>query len=154
LRLETGAPITYDYITTVLRANLQNYLLPHKFVQDSSYFFRNPSKYNQKTVRQSRKYLAENCLSYGDLMGEFLSKLLLTKEKDWITAVLHNFVEHNESREDRPRWMAKMKVVRLALTGGEPGPSVAETMTVLGRERSLSRLSNVKNVIDSQDDNH
>jgi glutamyl/glutaminyl-tRNA synthetase len=75
-------------------------------------------------------------------MDDFVSQLSSLDAADWDTARLHEIVEIKD--EERPRWTAKMKVVRLALTGGEPGPSIAETMAVLGKERVLQRMETIK----------
>jgi len=89
------------------------------------------------------KYLSDNSLTYTALMSDFLSRLSSVPDDQWTTEHLHEIVEIKPD-EDRARWTAEMRVARLALTGGEPGPSVAETMAVLGRDRVQERFQNVE----------
>lgn len=145
-RLETGDPITKDYIHAVFRANLQNYLLPETFVKSSSYFFCEPAQFAAKAVRQVTKYLTENNVTYKDLMATLIAQVTSCSEENWNTAGLHDIVELKDEKE-RPRWTAQMRVVRLALTGGEPGPSVTDTMAVLGKDRTTKRLMQVEHVV-------
>jgi hypothetical protein len=138
-RLETGAPITRDYISLVFHANLQNHLLPAPFAASSSYFFRAPASPNAKLLRQVAKFLSDHGLTYPALMSDLLARLSVVAADRWTVERLHDAVEVKPD-DDRARWTATMRAVRLALTGGEPGPSVAATMAVLGRDRVLCRL--------------
>jgi len=138
-RLETGAPITRDYIALVFHANLQNYLLPAPFVASSSCFFRAPASPDAKLLRQVSKYLSDHGLTYAALVSDLVARLSAVESGRWTAERLHDVVEAKPD-DDRARWAAAMRAVRLALTGGEPGPSVAATMAVLGRDRVLCRL--------------
>ena len=142
-RLETGEPITDDYVHCVLRANVQNYVLSKTFVESSSYFFCMPSGFNQKTVQKITRYLGENHLSHNDLMGPFIADVENINESEWKSENLHKIVEI-KSEEDRARWTTQMRIVRLLLTGGASGPSVADTMAVLGKKRTVQRLKNTE----------
>lgn len=143
-RLETGESITNDYVHAIFRSNFQNYILPDTFVKSSTYFFRAPPQFAPKALRQVAKYMAEKNATYTDLMGSLVKRV--TDCEEWTPARLQEIVELKDDAE-RPRWTAQMRVVRLALTGGEPGPSVADTMVMLGKGRTTERLKQIEKVV-------
>ena len=141
-RLETGTPITRDYIHRAFRANLPNYILPASFVESSSYFFRAPTTYEKRPLTQTRRFLETNDATIHHLIKVAIVSLSELGKGEWEPEKLQAVVEMEEG-EERKWWVAKMRAVRLALTGGHPGPSVVDTMLVLGRERSIERLESL-----------
>ncbi|KAI5806954.1 hypothetical protein EDC01DRAFT_724780 [Geopyxis carbonaria] len=131
-RLETGAEFGLDYIRAVLHANQQNYTLPGDFVGQSAYFFAAPD-YANKAAKKTLRDLA------GMDISAFVDEVEKIGEDEWAVETLAPVMDAGRD-EDHKNWRARMRFVRLALAGGLPGPSVAATMAVLGRERSLDRL--------------
>ncbi|KAL7275026.1 Glutamate--tRNA ligase mitochondrial [Rhizina undulata] len=145
--LETGEPITEDYIGRVLHYNVRNYTIPSDFVSASSYFFKEPdfsvmSKPVIKSKNQLSKFLSQNAVKIYDIMKPLVEPLNKLSEAEWTVEKLK---ELTDSKEDG-LWQYRMKAVRLGLAAGNSGPSVAETMFVLGKERSMKRLGKLEEI--------
>lgn len=54
-----------------------------------------------------------------------------------------NAPEEAEGEEKMGRWKTGMRALRTVLAYAMPGPGMAVTMEVLGRERTLARLERV-----------
>jgi len=147
--LENGEPITPEYIRAFLHANINAYCLPETFVASSAPLFTaRPStdtKEAQKIVRQIKKYLTEEKVTYEELMDETITAFQKLEGNEWKVETLQDI--SNKGQEDRPRWTAKMRTLRLALMAGVTGPSVAATMKLLGKERAMGRIESAKTIL-------
>lgn len=144
LRIETGAPLTRDYVRTVLKSNLQNYTTSSHFATVTSYFFRQPT-FDQEpsfpAIRNLLKFFKQSGCSIAELYHGFLEEVekIPDTPKDWTVENIKKVV-HFEMELDEEVWQFRMRMLRLALTAGVSGPSVADIMYVLGKERSLQRF--------------
>ena len=103
-------------------------------------------EFKPKVVKQINRYLSENNMTYFELMEFFIAGLEKRSNEDWTYENLHKYVELKEM-ENRTKWNNKMRLVRLAIAGGEHGPSVAQTMVILGKERTMKRLAQVEGIL-------
>ena len=145
-RLENGDKITEEYVIAFYRANHTADCLPYRVVEKRTYFFRAPSDFCQKAVRRIRKFLAEKDTTFSELMELPITALSKLPDESWREVPLHGLIQRQDI-EYRDRWTARMNTMRLALTGGEPGPPVATTMAILGKDRTMRRLAHIGSVI-------
>lgn len=155
-RLETGAPLDHAYVSRVLHANQQNYLLPSSFADESRFFYVAPPR-RSKAMKRVRRQVAtwlkrQPHLTYTTLMAPLLARLHAVPTEHWNVTRLEEVVarpsldpkkEGETEQTVRELWTAQMRALRLALAEALPGPTLASTMYVLGRERALQRIEDV-----------
>lgn len=115
-------------------------------VEKRAYFFQAPSGFCQKTVGKIRKFLTEKDTTFSGLMELPIAMLSKVPDGTWREVNLQNLIQRQET-ECRDSWTTRMNTMRLALTGGESGPSVATTMAILGKDRTMKRLAHIGLVI-------
>lgn len=146
--LETGAPLTREYARVVLLANLGNYLTPEKFAAASHYFFQRPSFQKEdalKPIKNLVKFFRQSGCSVSELYHGFVEEVekIPDTEEGWTVDALNKALLW-EQPLDPEIWVLRMRLLRLALADGVSGPGLAETMWVLGKERSLERIKGVE----------
>lgn len=140
--MDTGAPITKEYIEQVLTVNLGNYLLPATFPDVSAYFFTAPSeeKYPPKAMRKIQKYLDESNTTYSELFAPILAELKRPVDDEGVCKTGEDWKGYLVDNGDKDRWTALMRALRVALAGGEAGPAIGEVLEVIGRETAVERI--------------
>ncbi|KAH0602597.1 uncharacterized protein H6S33_008678 [Morchella sextelata] len=136
-KLETGEPITTDYVRAVLKADVKNYLNPTEFAQKSNYFFTHPtfdSKASLKAIVNFRKLTG---MSSAEIYYGFIEAVERTPE--WTPEALKALQLYAHDL-DEEAWTNRMRLLRIAVCGGRSGPSMADTMLILGKERVVQRL--------------
>jgi glutamyl-tRNA synthetase len=102
-----------------------------EMADNSAFFFRPPSSYDEKAVRkhvnpEALQLLAEACLKLEALA-------------DWSASAIHELI--NGIAIARGVSLGKLaQPMRLAVCGGTISPPIDATLEILGREESLSRL--------------
>lgn len=146
-KLETGAPLTREYVRFVLLANLGNYLMPEKFAAATHYFFRRPSFQKEdalKPIKNLVKFFRQSGCSVSELYHGLVEEVekIPDTEEGWTLDALNKALLW-EQMLDPEIWVLRMRLLRLALADGASGPGLAETMWILGKERSLERMKGV-----------
>lgn len=146
-KLENGFPLTREYIHAVFITNLGNYLTPEKFGATTAYFFKRPSFRAETALRSIKnlvKFFRQSGCSVWDLyhgIVEEVEKIPDTSEGWTIDAL--KVVLNWEQMLDIEVWALRMRLLRVALADGASGPSLADTMWVLGKERCLERMKGI-----------
>lgn len=146
-KIETGASITRDYIRKILHANVQNYTTPAKFAEISYYFFKPPIHNSGPalgSIKNLLKFFKQSGCSVAELWHGFIEEVekIPDTPKKWTVENLKNAVLF-EQELDEEAWKTRMRLLRLAVTGGASGPHLADTMWVLGKKRTLERIRGV-----------
>ncbi|KAI5840251.1 glutamyl-tRNA synthetase [Morchella snyderi] len=136
-KLETGEPITTDYIRAVLKADVKNYLNPHDFAQKSNYFFTTPTFDSKESLKAIVNFRKVTGLSTAELYYGFTEEVERTPE--WTLSALKD-LQHYGRDLDEETWAHRMRLLRIGVCGGRSGPSMAETMLLLGRARVAQRM--------------
>lgn len=136
-----------DYMAQVLKADAKNYISAVEFVKSHSYFFlKSPSTVDGMAMGQEQTNLVRSELL------QALQPLDEKPGKSWnhdaiASAVESAFVailKRATHDADAPMTSLKRKdiwtVVRAMLTGGEKGPSLIETMEILGYQIVTERI--------------
>ena len=132
-----------DYFSTT--KNKERSILPEK--KEDQYVLR----YIKKTSKSSLRELADNILkvliprlaelSPEDWNRENLGKIMECFREDWKSGV-------NQVGPRLPDHPAVcIHFIRWSLTAGWSGPSISQTMAILGRETTLQRLANMPKII-------
>lgn len=142
-----------DYIDRVLRSDAKNYTRAKDFVRTHSYFFlKNPQVFQQhaeqSVEREKRARISQAILSS-------LEGLAVGDQVKWdhdslaeaVAQAMHMLVEPatGQSTEQQIKKKEVWQVLRVILTGGDKGPSLIETMEILGPEVVLNRVRNYHN---------
>jgi glutamyl-tRNA synthetase len=99
--------------------------------------------------KAAKKHLRPAAL---DLLRDLLARLEPIDDADWNEASLEPCFEATVSAHDAK--MGKLaQPVRVAVTGGPNSPGIYETLSALGRERTLERLSRAITAIESRIEN-
>jgi len=120
-----------------------------EFEELTSFFFEEP-KVDPKLLVQKGRTAEETTVALSSLIPH-ISPVTST---DWTTAkleeVCRTFVEEN------PAWNVKdlFMTLRIALTGRTVSPPLFETMEVLGREKTVSRLQKAADLLSFNSDGH
>lgn len=120
-----------------------------EFEDLTSFFFEEP-KVDPKILVQKNRTAAETSAALSSLIPH-ISSITTT---DWTTVkleeVCRNFVKEN------PAWNVKdlFMTLRIALTGRTVSPPLFETMEVLGREKTVSRLQKAVDLLSFNSDGH
>jgi glutamyl-tRNA synthetase len=106
-----------------------------EMAQNSAFFFRAPTAYDEKAVR---KHVTPESLR---LLADAVAKL--TELKDWSAPAIHELINGVAVAHDAP--LGKLaQPIRLAVCGGTISPPIDATLEILGREQSLARLAKAK----------
>lgn len=111
------------------------------FVKDiyneGKFFFEAPNSYDEKAIKKAWNE------ETGNILTEFSTKLEpLNFESETIKEEIHHFAE------SKNLGMGKvMMPLRLSLVGELKGPDVPDIMNILGKEETLSRISNAINIL-------
>ncbi|KAI0367459.1 glutamyl-tRNA synthetase [Pilatotrama ljubarskyi] len=100
-----------------------------------SFFFVEPDYSSPEAGKMRQSLPSENYI----LVVDRLVSRLRNTELRWETASLSELL-HDENAKTSLKQKEYMTILRHALTGMKTGPSVADILYVLGRERSLARL--------------
>lgn len=135
-KLETGEPITTDYIHAVLKADFKNYLNPSEFAAKSNYFFTPPTFDSDETVKAIVSFRKYTGMSTSEIYYGFIDAVAASP---WDPDSLKALQKYGQDL-DEEAWGARMRLLRIAVCGGRSGPSMADTMQIIGKERVLQRL--------------
>jgi hypothetical protein len=80
----------------------------------------------------------------------FKEAITLLRAADWTPEPLQSLLGAIHKKDDPKAWKARMRLMRLGLTGGTEGSTLVNIMCMLGKERCLSRLDNVVNYLDAR----
>lgn len=144
-KLETGAPLTREYIRIILVTCLGNYLTPEKLAGSTRYFFRRPKFQAEpalKPIKNLVKFFRQSGCSVWDLYHGLVEEVEKIPEEGWTIDALKVALNW-EQMLDIEIWGLRMRLLRLALTDGVAGPGLADVMWVLGKQRSLERIKGV-----------
>lgn len=102
-------------------------------LKDGYYFFEQPKKYDEKTVKKRWNLDAATFIkAMHDVLG--------TYDAPWNSQNLHDFI-HAYLDEKSLKFGNTMPALRLALTGEGGGPDLMGIMEVIGKEETLARLA-------------
>lgn len=162
-----------DYVRSLLLADISNYTLPPGFVKRNLYFFATPTIDELRSM--SCEFILHNIPSeitrkIDPAVFLKLGKFDDIEEQDWNTVSIKSRIEHivaqgsatsiaelgnQEISMPDPELAIKkawkrlaMSYFRWALVCGQPGPDTTETMRILGRKESLTRLENSRKVLE------
>lgn len=144
-KLETGAPLTREYIRIILITCLGNYLTPEKLSETTRYFFKRPNfrvESALKPIKNLVKFFRQSGCSVWDLYHGLVEEVEKIPEEKWTIDTLKVALNW-EQMLDVEIWVLRMRLLRLALTDGVAGPGLADVMWALGKERSLERIKGV-----------
>ncbi len=110
-----------------------------EFPPFSEYFFKDDFPYEEKGIRKYFK--SEEVFTLLDSIKEELAKLQ-NFNVDGIEQVIRGFAEKNDIKPSKI-----IHPIRVALTGKTIGPGLFELMEVLGKEKVIQRLSEIKEKI-------
>lgn len=139
-----------DYIDRVLRSDAKNYTRAKDFVRTHSYFFlKRPQLVHQLSAGEGKiSRISQAILSN-------LERLVLRDQVKWdhdslaeaVAQAIRILVEPElgQSTEQQIKKKEVWQVLRVILTGGEKGPSLIETMEILGPEVVMDRMRNFHN---------
>ena len=124
---------------TVIEANQERSKTLVELVERSAFFFREPEGYDEKAVKKHFKGEARAVLS---ALRERLESLA-----DWEAGAIHGCV--HSLAEQLDVGLGKVaQPVRVAVAGVAVSPPIDETLAILGREQTLSRLRKALAFID------
>jgi glutamyl-tRNA synthetase len=104
---------------------------------NSVFFFRAPQVYDEKAVR---KHVTPEVLALLESVAEELGVL-----SEWTATALHAVISGLAARENIP--LGKLaQPIRLAVCGGTVSPPIDATLAILGRDETLSRLTQARAV--------
>ena len=104
---------------------------------NSVFFFRAPQGYDEKAVR---KHVTPEVLALLESVAEELRVL-----SEWTATALHALISGLAARENIP--LGKLaQPIRLAVCGGTVSPPIDATLAILGRDETLSRLTQARAV--------
>ncbi len=112
------------------------------FVSDfwnlSSFFFENPSEFDEKASRKSWKpetgLLMKELIAVIETISDFSSAAIETQVKEWITAKEIGFGK-------------VMQPLRLSLVGAMKGPHLFDIMEFIGKENTVNRIKKAINIL-------
>lgn len=121
----------------MLKADVKNYLNPTEFAEKSNYFFTHPTFDSKDSLRAIVKFRKTTGMSTSEIYYGFIEQVERTRE--WTLDALKALQLYGQDL-DEETWTNRMRLLRIAVCGGRSGPSMAETMMVLGKERVVRRL--------------
>ncbi|KIW03627.1 glutamate-tRNA ligase [Verruconis gallopava] len=150
------------YVKRVLIADAKNYVSAVDFARTHSYFFLKSPVISETIAERKAKAVREalcsslnsafrdgsvdkRLLPAPDETNEYLQDLYSKATDDAIKAVTQTQSETGERIKKKEFW----QILRVLLTGGQKGPSLVETMEILGLERVIERLSSQPNYEDN-----
>jgi glutamyl-tRNA synthetase len=128
-----GIPDTGDIdLERVVVAQRERTKTVREMAAMSSFFFRAPVAYDEKAVR---KHVTADVLALFEQVGRQLSGL-----PDWSAPAIHSLL--GEMAATHQLSLGKIaQPIRLAVCGGTVSPPIDETLAILGRVETLSRLN-------------
>lgn len=158
------------YIEAILKADARNYTKPSEFVERNKFFFQRPSREDRlSNGSQIKLHSVPHSLDRSILISDFdpiVAALYELPAKEWtaetIGQVIKNAVSErsretmdsikddiedlaNVSKPVQISWSRAIhQYIRLAITGGKPGPDSAASMAALGQKETLQRLRDTK----------
>jgi glutamyl-tRNA synthetase len=164
------------YLYSILWADARNYTLPHEFINRNIYFFNAPSISKlEATIPSLRLRQIPPIVASYQVPPRILISLIdnvyeiepanwsLAEIKSWINWVIDQGthqsladVEEADEAVEQSIMKAWRKAVylylRWATTAGKPGPDCAETMRILGKGETFTRLKVARNILLSQEE--
>lgn len=132
------------YFDRILKSDAKNYKTAMEFIKTHSYFLlKHPETVEMVDVDDaSMARIRDHCLDgLGRLTGANWEVEELTQIMKSIMKCLTEGMRKDEAKALRPKiW----KVLRGFLTGGEHGPTLVETMDILGQKVVLERIKSFK----------
>ncbi|MCJ1314398.1 Glutamate--tRNA ligase mitochondrial [Agyrium rufum] len=131
--------------TAILKADSRQYLSAQSFAQRSIYFFRRP---DVSRIRQDLTSTQTTLLSASRSLAAVSKEAWNTEA---LQAALHHIADQAEQKgglwagQSEAAYKDLLKVLRLALFGGSPGPSMAEALAILGSETAIARITEYSN---------
>lgn len=123
--------------------NVKNLVTYEQFLTDSDYFFTTPdmkSKSAEKTLRKILQGQEKEAIK--KMKASIIEGLKGLSGSDWTYANLEKAILGAYPPSEDPKdAILKIKILRWALSGGKHGPNIYDMLLLLGRERSLHRLS-------------
>jgi glutamyl-tRNA synthetase len=128
-----GIPDTGDIdLERVVVAQRERTKTMREMAAMSAFFFRAPVAYDEKAVR---KHVTADVLALFEQVGRQLSGL-----PDWSAPAIHSLL--GETAAAHQLALGKLaQPIRLAVCGGTVSPPIDETLAILGRAETLSRLT-------------
>jgi len=121
-----------DYITSFCGLMKERVELLPEFLSKGRFFFQAPTEYDDKTLR--KKYKEENHQHFINI------KQAIQELEDFsgehIQATVKGYIQTNELS-----FGAILPILRIVVTGTMQGPDIFETISLLGRSESLSRIT-------------
>lgn len=136
-----------DYMARVLKADAKNYISAVEFVKSHSYFFlKSPKTVDSLTIGQEQTNLVRSELLQalqpldekpGDIWNhDAIASAFESAFVAMLKRATHDADGSTTSLKKKDIW----RVVRAMLTGGEKGPSLVETMEILGYQIVTERI--------------
>jgi len=169
-----GNSSSEKYVLSVLCADARNYLTPSNFVDRNTYFFTAPPTYiltrtipalKLHNVPAERHHVApEDPILFLDDFSQIPVSEWTSEEIKRVRNLIIRQRAHRSIEELRSAkaWSEELDLrfqkswskfvhqyLRWAISAGMPGPDGAETMSILGRKETLSRLKAANDVITS-----
>ena len=128
---EKGYKASKSYLNGFVELMKERVVLYPDFLENGSYFFEPVQDYDQKMIR--KKWKPEKRASFEQLLGSL--KNADSFASDAIKTVVEDFMEENGLK-----FGDVLPVLRLAVSGTTKGPSIFDTMALIGKEETINRL--------------
>ncbi len=115
-----------------------------EFEELTTFFFEEP-KVDPKLLVQKNRTVKETAQILSAINNEQLAISNLPWKSEQLEEICRNFAKENQSWNTKDLFMT----LRIALTGRTVSPPLFETMAVLGREKTLQRLQNAADLLQS-----
>ncbi|KAI9845523.1 MAG: Glutamate--tRNA ligase mitochondrial [Sclerophora amabilis] len=150
-----------SYIAAILRADAKNFTNAKSFLDNNSYYFETPQSAGYRDLDQDGKAIhpiptselsaAAGLLEHvpsdrwtAQTIKERITDILTTSSQDpnpKIEGDLRSPKPDQKPSQLQKAWSKALHhYLRWSIAAGKPGPAISETMEILGREESLSRL--------------
>lgn len=129
---KAGIECSEDKATSIVRVMKERVTFSHEILEKASYFFSNPSAYDDKIV--AKKWTSEAVEVFGAFADQLKSMDAITAEeaKSILTKIL----------EEKGVGMGRvMQALRVALTGGAGGPDLMDIIEIVGPATTAERIN-------------
>jgi glutamyl-tRNA synthetase len=167
-----------SYITRLVQLDARNYTNAPEFIERNKYFFQAPNEQNLLTSKPSGHlhHMSKDMSSVvhqDEVLQQVLSNLEIIPPDEWTTDRIRevinaiitektneslkileegHFPDAEKSRKLAAKSWSKLVhgYIRWAIAAGVPGPDGTESMAILGREETLSRLRKALRILNKE----
>ena len=128
---EKGYEVSKPFLSGFVELMRERVILYPDFLNNGSYFFEQVKEYDQKMVK--KKWKPENRKSFELLLNDLQNSNSFSS--DSIKSIVEGFMgQHNLKFGD------VLPVLRLAVSGTTKGPSIFDTMALIGQDETITRM--------------